>query len=142
MKMKTWRVGGGPALAAVAACAALLLAGCDKQNASPAQSQSDTAASAAADVAKHATQAIDQMASTVNQQLGVAKAGIASAASAVPPLSASGLASAAQAQFDAAASAVVAHAASEAGARIAEAGRKLQQWSQQGASAAAPASGH
>ncbi|KVN25674.1 hypothetical protein WJ63_15615 [Burkholderia pyrrocinia] len=142
MKMKTWRVGSGrgPALAAAAACAALLLAGCDKQDApSP---QSDTAASAAADVAKHATQAIDQMASTVNQQLGVAKAGIASAASAVPPLSASGLASAAQAQLDAAASAVVAHAASEAGARIAEAGRKLQQWSQQGASAPASASGH
>ncbi|AOK16204.1 hypothetical protein WT26_09345 [Burkholderia cepacia] len=133
MKVSEWRVSGrGPALAVVAACAALLLGGCEKSGAPV--TQPDTAASAAADAAKHATQAIDQVTSA-------AKAGIASAASAVPPLSASGLASAAQAQIDAAASAVVAHAASEAGAKIAEAGRKLQQWSQQGASATKPASG-
>ncbi|WP_415858521.1 hypothetical protein [Burkholderia ubonensis] len=132
MKVSEWRVSGrGPALAVAAACAALLLGGCEK---SGAPAQPDTAASAAADAAKHAAQAIDQVTSA-------AKAGIASAASAVPPLSASGLASAAQAQIDAAASAVVAHAASEAGAKLAEAGRKLQRWSQQGASATKPASG-
>jgi len=141
MKMKTSRARRAPGfvLAAAAVGALLLLAGCEKSG-TPAQ-QADTAASAATDAANSAAKALDQVASTVNQQLNAAKAGIASAASAVPPLSASGLASAAQAQLDAAASAVVAHAASEAGAKMAEAGKKLQQWSQQNASGAKPASG-
>jgi hypothetical protein len=143
VKKMLMRGGRGSAWAAVAACAAVLLAGCDKPEAPVARP--DTAAGAAANVARQATQQLDQVASFVNQQVDSAKAGVASAASAVPPLTASAVASAAQAQINADASAVLGQAASEAGAQLAEAGRKLQQWSRPGASGAAsasPASGH
>lgn len=61
-------------LAAAAACA-VMLAGCNQHDAQAIQP--DTAASAAAHVAKQATQQLDQVASFVNQQVSVAKAGVA-----------------------------------------------------------------
>jgi hypothetical protein len=130
---------GIAALAAVV-CAAALLAGCEKKTAEP--SPPDTAASAVAGAAQQAAQKLDQMASFVNAQVDAAKAGVASAASAVPPLTASGVAAAAQAQLSSAASAALGRAASEAGAHLEAAGRKLQQWSRPQPASDAAASDH
>ncbi len=123
-----------PRAALCAAFAAGLLAGCNKTD-TPALP--DTAASAAAQAAAQASRKLDQVAGFVDQQLDAAKRGVASAASAVPPLSASAVSAAAQAQLQGAASAVLGQAAAAAGSQLQAAGRKLQQWSQQAAPASA-----
>jgi glutamyl-tRNA reductase len=131
-------VRGSSRVALYAALAAgVLLAGCNKTET---PNPPDTAASAAAQAAAQASRKLDQVAGFVDQQLDAAKRGVASAASAVPPLSASTVSAAAQAQFQGAASAVLGQAAAVAGSQLEAAGRKLQQWSQQAAPASAASS--
>ncbi|RIV47001.1 hypothetical protein D2W49_35735, partial [Burkholderia pseudomallei] len=79
---------------ALAAIAAAALAGCKKPE--EASAPPDNAASAAAHAARQTTQKLDQVASFVNQQIEAAKQGVASAASAVPPVTASSVSAAAQ----------------------------------------------
>lgn len=119
--------------AAVAAFAALALAGCDKPDSNA--SAPDHAASAVAQAAAQAASKLDQAASFVDSQIAAAKAGVASAASAVPPVSASD----AQAHLKNAATAAFGLAASAAGSGLETAGRKLQQWSRENAASSSDA---